>query len=60
MFISNKRKDSYKLAMPMTLDISEIFDALSTLVQSVQFKRCARHPWKRDTFSKVAGLNQQL
>ena len=29
--------------------------ALSDLVQFVQFKKPEKHPWRSDTFSKVAG-----
>ena len=31
-------------------------DVLRDLVPSVQFKKCQKHPWRSDTFSKVTGF----
>ena len=35
-------------------------DALRDLVQFVQFKKHEKHPWWRDTYSKVPGFSLQL
>ena len=32
-------------------------DALRDLVPFVQFKKRKKHPWRSDTFSKVAGFS---
>ena len=37
------------------VNMKTIYDALHDLVQSVQFKKREKHPWKSVTFSKVAG-----
>ena len=37
-----------------------ICEALRDLLPFVQFKKCEKHPWRRDTLSKVALLKVTL
>ena len=37
-----------------------IWDALRDLVPFVRFKRCEKHPWKSDTFNRVADGSLQV
>ena len=34
--------------------------SLRDLVAFVQFKKCEKHPWRSDTYSKTAGQSLQL
>ena len=40
----------------MNKALTSICDVLRDLVPFVQFKKREKHPWRNDTFSKVAGF----
>ena len=46
---------SFPLLFPTLHFPAYISDALHDLVPFVQFKKHEKHPWRNDTFSKLAG-----
>ena len=46
----------FSLIFSLRPRVHEICDALRVLVQSVQFKKREKHPWRSVIFSKVAGF----
>ena len=53
-------EDKAKRPLLKFVSMSLMCGALRDLVPFVQFKKCAKHPWRSVTFGKVADLRLQL